>query len=60
MNMNMKTLTIICIASAVTAVATTFILKALGIEETVVIAGAAGGVVGGVLGTSLNKKKDTE
>jgi copper(I)-binding protein len=58
--MNMKTLTVICIASAVAAVATTFILKALGIEETVVAAGAAGGVIGGVIATIMNKKKDTE
>ncbi|MDG2148876.1 MAG: hypothetical protein P8N09_05060 [Planctomycetota bacterium] len=58
--MNIKTLTIICIASAVAAVATTFILKALGIEETVVVAGTAGGVIGGVIAASMSKKKDTE
>ena len=59
--MNIKTLTIICIGSAVAAVATTFILKALGVEETAVVAGTAGGVIGGVIAmNSMSKKKDTE
>ena len=61
--MNMKTLTVICIASAVAAVATTFILKALGTVEPAFIGGVAGGVggaIGGVFATRMNQKKDTE
>jgi hypothetical protein len=61
--MNMKTLTVICIASAVAAVATTLILNALGIVEPAFIGGVAGGVggvIGATLATSMNQNKDTE
>ena len=60
--MNMKTLTIICIASAVAAVIATFILEAVGTLEPAFIGGVAGGVggvIGGLIATSMNQKKDT-
>ena len=61
--MNTKTLTIIFIATALSAVATTLILNALGIVEPAFIGGVAGGeggVIGATLATSMNQKKDTE
>ena len=58
--MNTNKLMFICmIAAAVAAVVTTFVLKALGVEETALIAGGVGGAIGGVFATRMNQKKDT-